>query len=67
MGRVAEQREAGRGSFCLRTSSVMPSACHLPQRGRLELFDKLQFDTLFDSILRIPKAAVKVDIFYKEE
>ena len=59
--RVAEQSEVGRGavnifvyfrisanSYCCNASSVSPSGCHLPQRGRLTCgayrYNKPQFE-----------------------
>ena len=37
----------------------------LPKQERCKRSDKLKFDTLFDSILRLGKISVKVDFFGK--
>ena len=39
----------------------------LPKQERCKLIDKLKFDTLFDSILRLSDRPVKVDIFCKRK
>ena len=56
-----------RGRICSKRLSYVGffGAPFLPKQERCELIDKLKFDILFDSILRLSSKTVKVDIFRK--